>query len=146
VEVDKETGQTTIIAYTVVDDFGVVVNPMIVEGQIHGGVSHGVGQALLEEVSYDAEGQLLAGTFMDYTMPRAQDVPTPALGFTTTPCPHNPLGVKGCGEAGAIAAPPAVMNAVTDALQDYDTSGLSMPATSEKVWRVINGGRAAAAE
>ena len=146
VEIDPETGVTDVVKWSAIDDFGNIVNPMIVEGQIHGGVTHGVGQALLEEVSYDADGQLLAGTFMDYAMPRADDVPTPALGFTTTPCPHNPLGVKGCGEAGAIAAPPAVMNAVTDALQDYDTSGLSMPATSEKVWRAINGGRAAAAE
>jgi len=146
VEIDPDTGVTNIVKWSAIDDFGNIVNPMIVEGQIHGGVSHGVGQALLEEVSYDADGQLLAGTFMDYAMPRADDVPTPALGFTTTPCPHNPLGVKGCGEAGAIAEPPAVMNAVTDALQDYDTSGISMPATSEKVWRAINGGRAAAAE
>jgi carbon-monoxide dehydrogenase large subunit len=119
-----------------VDDFGNVVNPMIVEGQVHGGVAHGVGQALLEGCAYDADGQLLTGSFMDYTMPRADDLPDMTVETTCTPCPHNPLGVKGCGEAGAIAAPAAVMNAITHAL---GTSAIDMPATPHAVWRALNG-------
>ena len=102
---DPETGVTEIVSWVAVDDFGNIVNPMIVEGQVHGGVAHGVGQALLEGCAYDAEGQLLTGSFMDYTMPRADDLPDMTVETTCTPCPHNPLGVKGCGEAGAIAAP-----------------------------------------
>ncbi len=140
VEVDPETGVVDIVGYTAVDDFGTVINPMIVEGQVHGGVAQGVGQALLEHGVYDPEtGQLVTGSFMDYCMPRADDLPSFTVGMTATPSPMNPLGVKGCGEAGAIAAPAAVINAVTDAIG----TDIDMPATPEKVWRAC---RAAAAE
>lgn len=134
VEVDPDTGVTEIVNFVAVDDFGRVINPMIVEGQVHGGIVHGVGQALLENTVYDeASGQLLTGSYMDYCMPRADNLPSFKVGLTETPCTHNPLGVKGCGEAGAIAAPPAVMNAVTDAIG----VDLQMPATPEKVWRAL---------
>ena len=132
VEIDPETGVVQVAKWTAVDDFGNIVNPMIVEGQIHGGIAHGIGQALLEECVYDPDsGQLLTGSYMDYAMPRADNLPSFKVGFTVTPCPHNPLGVKGCGEAGAIAAPAAVMNAVTNAL---GIKHMDMPATPEKVW------------
>ncbi len=135
VEVDAETGVTKIVNWTAVDDFGKVINPMIVEGQVHGGIAHGVGQALLEHCVYDQEtGQLLTGSFIDYCMPRADDLPNFKVGMTETPCPHNPLGVKGCGEAGAIAAPAALINAITDAI---GVEHIDMPATPEKVWRAI---------
>jgi carbon-monoxide dehydrogenase large subunit len=140
VEVDPDTGNTTIVDWVAVDDFGKIVNPMIVEGQVHGGIVQGVGQALLENAVYDKEtGQLISGSYMDYTMPRADDVPSFKLGNKVTPCPHNPLGVKGCGEAGAIAAPAAVMNAVHDALAPVGVSHVSMPATPLNVWQAING-------
>ncbi len=141
VEVDPDTGVVEVVSWTAVDDFGKLVNPMIVEGQIHGGVAHGIGQALLENCVYDPEnGHLVTGSFMDYCMPRADDVPSFKLGFTETLCPHNPLGVKGCGEAGAIAAPPALINAITDAIGvDID-----MPATTEKVWRALQSRQQAA--
>ena len=143
VEVDPDTGVVEIVNYTAVDDFGTVINPMIVEGQIHGGVAHGVGQALLEHSIYDSDsGQLVTGSYMDYCMPRADNLPSLKLGFTETPSPLNPLGVKGCGEAGAIAAPAAVINAVTDAIG----ADIDMPATPEKVWRAIQGAQAQAAE
>jgi carbon-monoxide dehydrogenase large subunit len=132
VEVDPETGVTTIERWTAVDDFGNVINPMIVEGQVHGGIAQGVGQALLEGARYDASGQLVTASYMDYTMPRADDLPSFAVGTTVTPCPSNPLGIKGCGEAGAIAAPPAVINAITDALGHED---VAMPATPQAVWK-----------
>ncbi|HJW39805.1 MAG TPA: xanthine dehydrogenase family protein molybdopterin-binding subunit [Rhizomicrobium sp.] len=135
VEVDKETGATRIVAFTAVDDFGTVINPMIVEGQVHGGITQGIGQALLEHGIYEtSSGQLITGSYNDYAMPRADDLPEFTVGMTMTACPSNPLGVKGCGEAGAIAAPAAVMNAVTDALgvKEFD-----MPATPEKVWRAV---------
>ena len=136
VEVDPETGAVTVVGWTAVDDFGNIVNPMIVAGQVHGGIAHGVGQALLEHCIYDPEtGQLLTGSFNDYAMPRADDLPNITLDVTVTPCPHNSLGVKGCGEAGAIAAPAALINAVTDAL---GVAHLDMPATPEKVWRALN--------
>jgi aerobic carbon-monoxide dehydrogenase large subunit len=132
VEIDPETGVTKIDRWTAVDDFGVLINPMIVEGQVHGGIAHGVGQALLEGVVYDKDGQLLTGSYMDYCMPRADDLPSFKVATTETRCPSNPLGVKGCGEAGAIASPAAVINAVTDALGHED---IAMPATSQAVWR-----------
>ncbi len=132
VEVDPETGVTKIERWTAVDDFGHVINPMIVEGQVHGGIAQGVGQALLEGAHYDANGQLVTASYMDYCMPRADDLPSFAVGTTVTPCPSNPLGIKGCGEAGAIAAPPAVINAITDALGHEE---VSMPATPQVVWR-----------
>ncbi len=136
-EIDEETGVTEIVRFVAIDDFGIVINPMIVEGQVHGGVAQGVGQALLEHGIYDGDsGQLVTGSYMDYCMPRADDVPEVEFGMTVTKCPSNPLGVKGCGEAGAIAAPAAVINAITDAL---GVSRFDMPATPEKVWRVLSG-------
>ncbi|HNK18168.1 MAG TPA: xanthine dehydrogenase family protein molybdopterin-binding subunit [Piscinibacter sp.] len=136
VEVDPETGRTTVERFTAVDDFGNIVNPMIVEGQVHGGLAQGLGQAMLEGCVYDPEsGQLLTGSYMDYTMPRADDLPSFSVDHTVTPCTHNPLGVKGCGEAGAIGSPAAFINALTDALGVKD---LAMPATPERVWRAAN--------
>ena len=134
VEVDPETGVVTIEQFVAVDDFGHVVNPMIVEGQVHGGLAQGIGQALLEHGVYDESGQLLSGSYMDYTMPRADDLPNFLVDTTTTPCTHNPLGVKGCGEAGAIGSTAAVINAVTDAL---GVASIPMPATPETVWRAL---------
>jgi aerobic carbon-monoxide dehydrogenase large subunit len=132
VEIDPETGVTRIDRWTAVDDFGTVINPMIVEGQVHGGIAQGVGQAMLEGAVYDSEGQLLTASYMDYCMPRADDVPSFNVAMTNTPCPSNPLGVKGCGEAGAIAAPAALINAITDAIGYED---VVMPATPQTVWR-----------
>ncbi len=140
VEVDPETGVTTIVNFTAVDDFGQVINPMIVEGQVHGGIAQGVGQALLEGCVYDDSGQLVTGSYMDYCMPRADDLLNFDVGLTTTLCPSNPLGIKGCGEAGAIAAPAAVMNAITDALGVVD---LPMPASPQTVWQTIQNNAAA---
>ncbi len=134
VEVDPETGSTEIVAWTAVDDFGVVVNPMIVEGQVHGGIAQGVGQALCEGAVYDKDGQLVTGSFMDYCMPRADHLPALKVDTTVTKCPSNPLGIKGCGEAGAIAAPAAVINAITDAI---GTEDLAMPATPPAVWAAL---------
>ncbi len=134
VEIDPDTGTTEIVRWTAVDDFGTVINPMIVAGQVHGGVAHGIGQALLEGCAYDSAGQLLNGSFLDYCLPRADNLPSYDLARTETPSPHNPLGVKGCGEAGAIAAPAAVMNAVTDAI---GVETIDMPATPDKVWQTI---------
>jgi aerobic carbon-monoxide dehydrogenase large subunit len=134
VEVDPQTGESEIVAWTAVDDFGTVVNPMIVEGQVHGGIAQGVGQALLEHAVYDKDGQLVTGSLMDYCMPRAQDLPTLKVDMTTTKSPSNPLGIKGCGEAGAIAAPVAVINAITDAI---GTEDLAMPATPQSVWQAL---------
>lgn len=131
VEVDPETGKTEIIQFVAADDFGNIINPMIVEGQVHGGIAQGIGQALLEAVHYDESGQLLTASFMDYTMPRADDLPSFQLSHQNTPCPSNPLGIKGCGEAGAIGSPPALMNAITDAIGN---NALTMPATPLKVW------------
>jgi len=133
VEVDQDTGETKVVKYTVVDDFGTIINPLVVEGQVHGGVAQGIGQALYENAHYDESGQLITASYMDYTMPRADNFPEIKLGFTSTPATSNPLGSKGCGEAGTIAAPPAVMNAVIDAI-DID---ISMPATSEKVCNAL---------
>ncbi|MGE4253482.1 MAG: xanthine dehydrogenase family protein molybdopterin-binding subunit [Parvibaculaceae bacterium] len=142
VEIDRDTGVTEIVNWTAVDDFGTVINPMIVEGQVHGGITQGVGQALTEACVYDSDsGQLVTGSFMDYCMPRATDVPSFKLGFTETKCPSNPLGMKGCGEAGAIAAPAAVMNAVTDALGVKD---LAMPASPHTVWKALHATKMAA--
>ena len=134
VEVDTDTGNTEIVAWTAVDDFGVVINPMIVEGQVHGGIAQGVGQALCEGAVYDKEGQLVTGSFMDYCMPRADHLPTLKVDTTMTKCPSNPLGIKGCGEAGAIASPAAVINAITDAI---GTEQLAMPATPQTVWAAL---------
>jgi carbon-monoxide dehydrogenase large subunit len=134
VEIDPETGITSIASWTAVDDFGTVVNPMIVEGQVHGGIAQGIGQAMLENAVYDKDGQLVTGSLMDYTMPRADNLPSFTVGMTMTRCPGNPLGIKGCGEAGAIAAPAAVINAITDAV---GSENLAMPATPPAVWAAI---------
>ncbi len=134
VEVDPETGKVAVAGWTAVDDFGKIINPMIVEGQVHGGLVQGIGQALTENCQYDASGQLVTGSFMDYCIPRADDVPSFKVDTRETPCTHNPLGVKGCGEAGAIGAPAALMNAITDALGVKD---LPMPATPQNVWRAL---------
>jgi carbon-monoxide dehydrogenase large subunit len=134
VEIDPDTGSTTIVGWTAVDDFGTVINPMIVEGQVHGGIAQGIGQALMENAIYDKDGQLLSGSFMDYTMPRAVNLPPLKVDTTVTPCPGNPLGIKGCGEAGAIAAPAAVINAITDAIR---TENIAMPATAPVVWAAV---------
>jgi carbon-monoxide dehydrogenase large subunit len=128
--------------FTAVDDVGRVINPMIVEGQVHGGVVQGIGQALYEGCVYDAAGQLVTGSMMDYCMPRADNLPKFAVTQHTTLCTHNQLGVKGCGEVGAIGSPPAVINAVIDALAPYGVSHLDMPATPERVWRAIHATRA----
>jgi aerobic carbon-monoxide dehydrogenase large subunit len=138
VEVDQETGKTAIVNWTAVDDFGTVINPMIVEGQVHGGIAQGVGQALLEGIVYDGNGQLVTGSMMDYTMPRAHDLPSFNIGLTLTKSPSNPLGIKGCGEAGAIAAPAAVINAITDAI---GSEAVSMPATAQAVWSAMHRGK-----
>jgi carbon-monoxide dehydrogenase large subunit len=138
VEVDPDTGVTKIVNFTAVDDVGRVINPMIVEGQVQGGVVQGIGQALLETCVYDQKsGQLLTGSLMDYTMPRADDVPSISVGTNTTLCTHNPLGVKGCGEVGAIGSPPAVINAIVDALSHLGVNHIEMPATAQKVWQTI---------
>jgi len=134
VEVDAQTGESEIVAWTAVDDFGTVVNPMIVEGQVHGGIAQGVGQALLEGAVYDKDGQLVTGSLMDYCMPRADNLPVLKVDMTKTASPSNPLGIKGCGEAGAIAAPVAVINAITDAIGSED---LAMPATAQTVWQAL---------
>ncbi|MEO0502214.1 MAG: xanthine dehydrogenase family protein molybdopterin-binding subunit [Pseudomonadota bacterium] len=140
VEVDAETGVVEVMSFAAADDFGNVVNPMIVEGQVHGGVAQGIGQALLEGAVYDENGQLLSGSYMDYAMPRADSVPMYKVDHSSqTPCTHNPLGVKGCGEAGAIGSPPAIVNAVLDALNSagHDVPHIDMPLTPSKVWAAI---------
>ncbi|TIP97478.1 MAG: xanthine dehydrogenase family protein molybdopterin-binding subunit, partial [Mesorhizobium sp.] len=130
VEIDPETGVTEIVQFVAADDFGNIINPMIVEGQVHGGIAQGIGQALLEGTRYDASGQLLTASYMDYTMPRADDLPSFVVSTSNTPCPGNPLGIKGCGEAGAIGSPPAVINAITDAIGITD---IAMPASPSTV-------------
>jgi aerobic carbon-monoxide dehydrogenase large subunit len=138
IEIDPETGHVTIAGFTASDDFGRIINPMIVAGQVHGGLAQGIGQALLEGCVYDkATGQLLTGSYNDYAMPRAEDVPLFALSTNVTLCTHNPLGVKGCGEAGAIGAPAAITNALVDALKPLGVRHVEMPATPEKLWRLI---------
>ena len=134
VEVDPETGKTDVVQFVASDDFGNIINPLIVEGQVHGGLAQGIGQALLEDTAYDASGQLLTASYMDYAMPRAADLPSFNVGTTVTPCPSNPLGIKGCGEAGAIGSPPALINAVTDAIGVRD---LTMPASPRRVWEAL---------
>jgi carbon-monoxide dehydrogenase large subunit len=146
VEIDPDTGKVSMVNFTAVDDVGRVINPMIVEGQVQGGVAQGIGQALLEAAIYDAQGQLISGSMMDYTMPRADDLAPVSVATHTTLCTHNPLGVKGCGEVGAIGSPPAVINAVVDALKDFGVKHIEMPATPAKIWNIINGGRRMAAE
>jgi carbon-monoxide dehydrogenase large subunit len=143
VEIDPATGVTRVEKFTAVDDFGTIINPMIVEGQVHGGLVQGIGQAMMENCVYDREtGQLLTGSFMDYAMPRADDFPDFLIGNICTPCTHNPLGTKGCGEAGAIGSPPAVINAVLDALHGLGVKEFDMPATPHRVWEAIQAAKA----
>ena len=142
VEVDPQTGKVDICAFTATDDFGNIINPMIVDGQVHGGIAQGVGQAMLENTVYDDNGQLLSGSFMDYAMPRARDLPQLVVDHSSkTPCSHNSLGVKGCGEAGAIGSPPAVVNAVIDALArgGHSVDHIDMPVSPARVWAAIDG-------
>ncbi|MEM5519366.1 xanthine dehydrogenase family protein molybdopterin-binding subunit [Sulfitobacter sp. AS59] len=142
VELDPETGHVTIERFAAADDFGNIVNPMIVTGQVHGGLAQGIGQALMENCSYDSDGQLLSASYMDYAMPRASDLPFYTVDHSCqTPCTHNPLGVKGCGEAGAIGSPPAVVNAVLDAMRSggKDVGHIDMPVTPARVWAAMNG-------
>jgi carbon-monoxide dehydrogenase large subunit len=146
VEIDPDTGEIKFVRYVVVDDFGTVLNPMLLAGQIHGGVAQGIGQALYENCVYDPEsGQLLSGSFMDYCLPRADQLVSVEFKFNTVPSTTNALGMKGAGEAGAIGAPPAVINAVVDALADLGVRHVDMPATQEKIWRLIQADRVAAA-
>jgi len=137
VEIDPETGVVQIVRYTGVNDFGTIVNPMIVAGQLHGGVAQGIGQALMEEVSYDESGQPITGSFMDYALPRAGDIPLMAIGDHPSPAKSNPLGTKGCGEAGCAGSLATLVNAVLDALSEYGITEIDMPLTPERVWRAI---------
>ena len=141
VEIDPETGVVEVVKYTCVNDFGTVVNPMIVAGQLHGGVVQGIGQALMEMTVYDGEGQLLTGSFMDYAMPRATDVPPFVLAEHPVPAKTNPLGVKGCGEAGCAGALTSVMNAVIDALADHGIRHVDMPLTPFHIWQALRAAR-----
>ena len=143
VEIDPDTGVVKVVDFTAADDFGRIINPMIVEGQVQGGLAQGIGQALLEHCIYDANGQLLTGSYMDYAMPRADDLPAFKISTTDkpTPCTHNPLGVKGCGEAGAIGSPVALINAVVNALSEFGVTHIDMPATPQAVWRAIQNAR-----
>jgi carbon-monoxide dehydrogenase large subunit len=145
VEIDPETGVVRIVRYSAVNDFGTIVNPMIVAGQLHGGVAQGIGQALMEEISYDSSGQPITGSFMDYAMPRAGDVPAMSMGDHPSPAKSNPLGTKGCGEAGCAGSLVCIVNAVIDALAEFGVTEIDMPLTPERVWRAIQDGKAKAA-
>ena len=134
VEIDKMTCAVQVDRYSVMDDFGLVINPMTLEGQVHGGIAQGIGQALLEHGIYDDSGQLITASYMDYAMPRADDLPSFKLSTHETLCPNNPLGMKGCGEAGAIGSPPALINAITNAIGN---NNLSMPASPARVWAAM---------
>jgi carbon-monoxide dehydrogenase large subunit len=140
IEIEPETGEVEVVRYTVVDDFGTLINPMLVEGQVHGGVVQGMGQALMENTVYDGSGQLIAGSYMDYAMPRADNIPHFDFDSHPVPAKTNPLGAKGCGEAGTTGSLPAVMNAIVDALhREKGIAHIDMPATSERIWRALNG-------
>ena len=141
VEVDPDTGHIDVVAYTVVDDFGIVINPLLLMGQAHGGIVQGIGQALMENGVFDTEGQFLAGSFQDYAMPRAEDVPPIDIGFNNVPCTTNVMGLKGAGEAGTVGALAASINAVVDALSPAGVKHIDMPATPLRVWRAIHAGR-----
>jgi carbon-monoxide dehydrogenase large subunit len=138
VEIDKDTGETKILKYVAVDDCGKVINPLLVDGQVHGGIVQSIGQALFEEVVYDEQGQLVTGELMDYALPKAAQVPWFETDRTETPSPVNPLGVKGVGEAGTIGATPAIVNAVVDALSPFGVKHIDMPARPEKIWKLIH--------
>jgi carbon-monoxide dehydrogenase large subunit len=137
VEIDRDTGEVNVTRYIAVDDCGTIINPLLVDGQKHGGLAQGFGQALWEEVVYDDNGQLLTGTIMDYAVPKANQFPTFELGSTVTPSPFTPHGAKGIGEAGTTGAPPAIVNAVLDALRPLGISAVDMPLKSEKIWRLL---------
>jgi carbon-monoxide dehydrogenase large subunit len=140
VEIDPDTGAIDIVEYSVVDDVGTVMNPLLVKGQIHGGIAQGVGQALIEDIQFDPDsGQLLTGSFMDYAMPRADDLSMYEVKSNPVPTATNPLGVKGCGEAGTVGALPAITNAIVDALSHLGVRHIGMPATPERIWRAIQG-------
>jgi carbon-monoxide dehydrogenase large subunit len=144
VEIDPETGHVFVVRYSVTDDVGRAINPLVVRGQVHGGVAQGLGQAILERTSFDpASGQLLSGSFMDYALPRADDLPDIEVDLIEVPCASNPLGVKGAGEAGAVGSPPALINAIIDALAPAGVTKIDMPATPEKVWKAMHGKLAA---
>src|SRR3978361_2205426 len=144
VEIDPETGTTRGVKYTTVDDVGVAVNPMLVTGQVHGGVAQGIGQALYEGVTYDAEGQLLTASYQDYCIPRADDIPPIDMTLDdSAPCKTNPLGAKGCGESGAIGGPPCVTNGVMDALSELGIRQLNPPLTPAKIWQAIRDAKSA---
>jgi carbon-monoxide dehydrogenase large subunit len=142
IEVDPETGIVEIAKYSCVNDFGVVINPLIVEGQLHGGAVQGIGQVLMENTVYDRDGQLLTGSFMDYAMPRAEDVPSFVLADHPSPATTNPLGVKGCGEAGCAGALTSVMNGVIDALSERGIHHLDMPLTPSRIWQALQAAKA----
>jgi carbon-monoxide dehydrogenase large subunit len=141
VEVDTETGQVQMNKYVAVDDCGNQVNPLIVEGQIHGGIAQGIAQALFEEAVYDPEGNLLTSTMVDYMVPSAAELPNFVTDSTVTPSPSNPMGVKGIGEAGTIASTPAVVNAIVDALAGLGLTDIDMPASPQRIWQAINSSR-----
>jgi aerobic carbon-monoxide dehydrogenase large subunit len=146
VEVDPQTGVSRVVRYTTVDDVGVAINPMLVTGQVHGGVAQGIGQALYEGVAYDAEGQLLTASYMDYCLPRADDIPPIEVTLDdSAPCRTNPLGAKGCGESGAIGGPPCITNGVMDALSEFGIKSITTPLSPVKVWQAIQEAKAAGA-
>ena len=137
-EIDEDTGKVEIAAYVVVDDFGTIINPQIVDGQVYGGLAQGIGQALLEDCVYDGQsGQLITGSFTDYAMPRADDLVNSVVDYCGVKCSSNPLGVKGCREAGTTGALPATINAVVDALEDLGVQSIDMPATPLKIWNIL---------
>ena len=143
VEVDAETGTIKVDGYWVIDDFGTIINPMLADGQVMGGVAQGIGQALMENIVYDESGQLVTGSLMDYALPRADDMPKMVIGYyEDAPTKKNLLGVKGAGEAGCVGAPPAIVNAVCDALKDLGVHHIDMPLTPERVWRAIQDAKA----
>jgi carbon-monoxide dehydrogenase large subunit len=141
-EIDRETGEPTLLKFICVDDAGHLINPLIVEGQIHGGLAQGIGQAMIEEVLYDDDGQLVTGSFMDYAIPRATDFPRFELDNTVTPTPVNPLGAKGVGEAGTLGSTPCIVSAAVDALSEFGVRHIDMMLRPEKLWRIIHGGQA----
>jgi aerobic carbon-monoxide dehydrogenase large subunit len=143
VEIDPDTGVVHVVRYTGVNDFGTIVNPMLVAGQLHGGVAQGIGQALMEKVSYDTSGQPITGSLMDYALPRAADIPLMEVGSYPSPAKSNPLGTKGCGEAGCAGSLTTIVNAVIDALSEFGVMQIDMPLTPERVWRVIHESRKA---
>ena len=138
-EIDRETGKVEITRYSVVDDFGTVLNPLLLHGQVHGGIAQGAGQALMEDIHFDGSGQLVTASFMDYAMPHAHDLCDMEVESNPVPTKTNPLGVKGAGEAGCVGALPAVANALVDALSEFGVKHIEMPATPERIWRAMRG-------